>query len=137
MDILVPERPLLHVTEALVDALRWGFPAGMDAHWNAQLLSLRPEGVIIGVSMRLVGWGKGHKKGALAATLDCALQLTSGLLGIAEGDMGNGNKTASGSGAKIHAPAVIRAGVGGLQPQIIHILGFPGQPHGRIDNRFF
>src|SRR5206468_5321996 len=106
MDILVPECPLLHVTEALVDALRWGFPAGMDAHWNAQLLGLRPEGVIIGVRMRLVGWGKGHKKGTLAATLNCPLQLTGGLLGITKRDMGNGNKTTTGIGAKIHGPAV-------------------------------
>ena len=104
MDILVPQRPLLHVTEALVNALHGGFPAGMDAHGNIQLLGLRPEGVIIGVRMRLVGWGKGHKKGALAATVDCPLQLTRGLLGITERDMGNGNKTASGIGAKIRDP---------------------------------
>src|SRR5437867_10521197 len=123
MDILVPERPLLHVTEALVDALRWGFPAGMDAHWNAQLLGLRPEGVIIGVGMRLVRRGKGNKEGTFAATLDCALQLTGGLLMITKRAMGNGNKTASGSGAKIHDAAVMCPGIGGLQRQIVDILG--------------
>src|SRR5262245_41465731 len=116
MDILVPEGPLLHVTEALVDTLGWRLPAGVNADRHVQLLSLRPEGVIVRVRMRLISWSKGYKKGALTAALDCSLQLTGGLVRITKGDMSNRNKTAIGIGAKIHHPTVIRSGIGGLQP---------------------
>ena len=108
--------------------------AGMNADRHVQLLSLGPEGVVIRVGVRLVGRGEGHKKGPLGAASDRPFELARRLLGVAKGNMGNGDEAAVRVGAEVHHPAVVGPRVGGLQLQVVYIFGFPGQPQGRIDD---
>jgi len=66
----MPQCPLLHIAEALMNPFGWWFPTRMNSHWHVQCLGLGPERIVIGVGARLIGRCKGHKKGSLGASLD-------------------------------------------------------------------
>ena len=131
----VPQRPLLHVVKALVDPLGRRLAAGMDADRHVQLLGLGPEGVIVGVGVGLVGRRERHHKRAPAAVLDRPFQLAGRLLGIAKGDVSNGNQPPGRIAAEVRHPAVVGSGIGGLESQIAQILGLPDQAQAGIHNR--
>ena len=133
--VVVPERPLLHVLEPLVDALGRRLAAGMDADRHVEFLRLGPERVVVGVGVRNVGGGERHEERALAAGLHGPLQFSGGLVAVAHRDVRNRNQAAVRVGAELDHPAVVRTRERGLQFQVFDVLGLPQQAEARIDDR--
>src|SRR5689334_24149635 len=111
MYIEMPQRPFLHIAEALMDAFGRRLAAGMDGYRDVHFLRRRPKAIVIGMRMRFVGRRERHEKCPAAAVCDRPFQLAGSFVGVAERNMRNGDETAAGILAEISHPSVIRSRV--------------------------
>src|SRR5262245_40138366 len=100
----------------------------MNAYGNVIFLSFRPERVVIGMRMRLIGWGEGYEESPTTSRLHRAFQFSRRLSRITKRDMGNRNKTTVRVSTEINYPTIVRARICSLEGKIVKIFGFPHEP---------